>query len=179
MNQHSVFRSGLVWLALTLAAPLGAQTRQEAVPATPLTTPEGKAANNHIFAQQVVNEIMADNPDILAFALHSSLPGEKPGTPAQFCVASSMDLIGLKDEPGDVAVAAKDQLNIGLAPLGKITRLKVAVAFRSAAGQILGFCMISFPSKVDKLTAHARTLAILEILARKFPDQASLFKPVA
>jgi len=171
-------RASLVATALGFAmAQLGAQTRQEAVPTESSAKLEGKAANNHIFAQEVVNEVMADNPDILALALHSSPLGEKPGTEAQVCVASSLDKIGEKDSAGDIAVAAQDQLNIKLAPLGKITRLKVADAFRDGSGRILGYCMISFPNKMDKLTAHARTLAILELLARKFPDQASLFKP--
>lgn len=165
-------------MALALVAVrLGAQTRQETAP----TTPGGKKAENHIYAQQVVNEIMDANPDVLAMGLHSIPPGvdAKVGTKGQVCIASSLDLIGVVDSPGDLAVAAKDQVNIGRSGLGKITRMKVAAAFRDGSGNIIGYCMVSFPSDVDHLTAHTKTKKILDELAQKFPDQASLFKPTS
>jgi hypothetical protein len=150
-------------------------------PAAPVPSVPGKAADNHIYAQQLVREMMAQDPDLVAMALHSIPPGvrARPGEVGQVCIASTLDKIGEADSPDDLEVAAKDQVIIGLAPLGRIVRLKVAAAFRDRSGRILGYCMISFRKDVDPLTAHERADKILRELAARIPDSASLFRPTA
>src|SRR3954463_15823522 len=58
----------------------------------------GRAADNHIRAQQLVTEIMAANPGLVAAGLHC-VP---PGGDKQVIIASTLDVIGKPSDPEDI-----------------------------------------------------------------------------
>jgi hypothetical protein len=147
----------------------------------PVTAHLGKAADNHIHAQAVLNAVMAANPDLVAIGLHAVPPGidAPPGSPDSQIIAQSADEIGRKDAPIDLEPVKHDQILIYLAPLAGIPRMKVMVPLRDASQRIIGLAVLSFrPSPgMDKMKAHIRTDEILATFARNFPDKASLFLP--
>src|SRR5215472_9620059 len=63
--------------------------------------PLGKAADNAIYAQQLVNEQMAKHPELVVIGVHAAKPGAKKST----MIASNLDRIGKADDDDDLAVA--------------------------------------------------------------------------
>ena len=61
-----------------------------------------KAADNKIYAQQLVNEIMAAHPELLVVGFHAVAPGTKD----QKMIATNLDRVGKKDDDDDLAVFA-------------------------------------------------------------------------
>jgi hypothetical protein len=149
----------------------------------PTQAPWGKRADNMIWAQKVLNDIMAGAPDLAALGLHAVPPGVPalPGDPGQVVIAQVDDLIGKPDSPGDLEVAKKEMTKIFYAPLSGVMRLRVLAPLHDARGRTIGLAIFSFRTgpKVTPLSAHARATALLARMARQFPDQASLFRPVA
>src|SRR4051794_3482185 len=66
----------------------------------------GKAADNRILAQRLVNEQMAKHADLLVFGLHAIAPGAKEQT----MIACNLDRIGKKDDDDDVAVVTERKI---------------------------------------------------------------------
>src|SRR5260221_756351 len=114
MNPLRLFPGiGLAAMALALIVPPGgAQTA-----ALPAEAPLGKAADNKIYAQQLVNDLLAANGDLLAVGIHA-LP---PGGTEYMIVAHSRDLIGKKDSEADVEMIKNDQTIIGPETTGYTT----------------------------------------------------------
>jgi hypothetical protein len=137
-----------------------------------------KAADNKIYAQQLVNDLLTANKDLLAAGLHAIPPGSKEYE----IVAHSRDLIGKKDSEADVEMIMNDQTIIGPETTGYTTipRMVVHSALRDSKGKIVGLAVLSFrlETATTKLATHARAQAILDRLAQKIPDSAALFKPV-
>jgi hypothetical protein len=174
MNPLRLFPgAGVTAMALVLFAPLrGAQT---AAPSA--EPPLGKAVDNKIYAQQLVNDLLAANGDLLAVGLHAIPPG---GAEYQI-VAHSRDLIGKKDSEADVEMIKNDQTIIGPESTGYTTvpRMVVHAALRDRTGRIVGLAVLSFKLEAGttKLATHARAEALLKTLAGKIPDSAALFQP--
>jgi len=61
----------------------------------------GKAADNAIYAQQLVNEQMAKHPELLVLGMHAAKPGAKDS----HMIAANLDRIGKADDDDDLAVA--------------------------------------------------------------------------
>jgi hypothetical protein len=141
----------------------------------------GKAADNHIHAQAVLNAIMAANPDLVAIGLHAVPPGidTPPGSPDSQIIAQSADEIGRKDSPMDLEPVKLDQIRINLASLAGIMRMKVAAPLRDGSQRIIGLAVLSFrpAPDMDKMKAHMRADKILAEFARDFPNHDSLFLP--
>jgi hypothetical protein len=135
-----------------------------------------KAADNKIFAQKLVNEVMAANPDLMAIGLHAIPPG---GT-NQVVIAQTDDIIGKKDSAGDLEVTNLDQAKIYPATLGGKPRMKVMIAWHDGAGRKIGLAVLSFkPGEgVTALSAHIKAAKILDGLAVKIPNLAALFQPM-
>ena len=138
----------------------------------------GRAADNKIYAQQLVNELLVANSDLLAVGLHA-IP---PGTEDYVIVAHSRDLIGKKDSEADVQMIVEDKTVIGREAAGYTTepRMVVHSALRDCTGRVVGLAVLSFKLVGDtrKLAVHARAEAILSALAQKIPNAAALFKPI-
>jgi hypothetical protein len=135
-----------------------------------------KAADNKIFAQKLVTELTAANPDLMAIGLHGMPPGGKD----QVIIAQTDDIIGRKDSGGDLEVFNQDELKIYPGTLGGKPRMKVMVAYRDGAGQKLGLVVLSFKPGpgVTAFSVHVRTNAILAEIAKKVPNAAALYQPL-
>lgn len=149
-------------------AHLGAQT------ATVRT--EIKAADNRIYAQRLVRDLMAENPDLVGVGLHAIPPG---GTGYEI-VGQMRDIIGRKSSEDDLEIIKQDATRIYPDTLGDAPRMKALAPLRDRSGQIIGLAALSFKRGpgVTKLTVHARLDAILADLATRIPDRAALFKPI-
>src|SRR3989442_474276 len=60
----------------------------------------GKAADNKIYAQTLVNELMAARSDLIIVGVHARAPGEKEAKK----IATNEDKVGRLDEPDDLMV---------------------------------------------------------------------------
>ena len=156
-----------IFAAVTL--PVHAQT-------TPAPVEKlGKAAENKIYAQQLVNEMMAANPDLLDVGIHAVRPGETD----LYIIADAMDIIGRKDKPNNLDMMNRDQTIIEPRSLGQLQRMAVHTPLRNSSGEIIGLVVFSFKrgEGIDKLTAYVRSTTLLAQLARKVTDPAGLFRP--
>jgi iron complex outermembrane receptor protein len=142
------------------------------------TTPEptwGKAADNKIYAQQLVNELMAKYPELVVVGLHATAPGAKTET----MIATNLDRVGKQDDDDDIAVAQEHKTV--LAPNAKDPhKFEVQVPLKDAAGNYLGGAagfVFKYNPGDNEVQLHIKALAIRDELARKTPDLAALLKP--
>ena len=120
-------RTVLVSFSLSLAAISGLRAAE-----TPADPSWGKAVDNHILAQKLVNELMAKNPDLLVIGLHATKPGAKDQT----MIATNLDRIGKADDDDDKAVSVEHK--IILAPnLKESNKFEVQVWLKDANGKQL------------------------------------------
>ena len=135
-----------------------------------------KAADNKIFAQQLVVQLMAASPDLLGVGLHA-IP---PHGSAYVIVAQMRDIIGTKSSADDLEIIQQDATRIYPATLGDQPRMKALAPLRDRSGQIIGLAALSFKRgpETTKLAVHARLDAILQELSTRIPDRATLFHPV-
>jgi hypothetical protein len=155
-----------------LAAAFGPQA------AAPSAEPAyGKAADNKIYAQQLVRELVARNPDLGGAGLHAIPPGGKDYE----IVAQLRDLIGKKSSADDLDVINRDATKIYPFVIDGSPRFSALAPLRDRAGTIIGLAVLSFHRRpgVDKLTVHTRLEAILADLATRIPDRAALFRPIS
>ncbi len=111
--------------SLLAAGLIAAGIPPQAMLAAPATAQHiyEKAADNHVFAQVLVNQLMAANPDLLSVGIHARPPG---GGPYQV-VAHSQDLIGKHDDEIDAEIIKGDQTVLGIETVGKTTVLRMVV----------------------------------------------------
>lgn len=132
-----------------------------------------KAADNKIYAQFLVNELMSANHDLLVVGLHAVAPKATDET----MIASNLDRIGKKDDYDDIAVATLRKTI--LAPnLKEPDKFEVQVPLKDAKGNVIGATGLVFKYHQgdDEIKLHARALSIRDELAQKIPDLAALFK---
>ena len=133
----------------------------------------GKAADNAIYAQKLVNEIMAKHPELAVIGMHAPAPGKKEST----MIASNLDRIGKADDEDDLAVANEHKTI--LAPNMKDpAKFEVAVPLMNASGKVIGSISAVFKYKAgdDELKMHAAALAIRDALAKRIPSAGALFE---
>ncbi|MDB6092406.1 MAG: hypothetical protein JWN85_5190 [Gammaproteobacteria bacterium] len=134
----------------------------------------GKAADNAIFAQTLVNDAMAKHPELLVIGMHAPKPGSKGST----MIASNLDRIGKKDDDDDLAVS-RERKTILAPNLKEPTKFEVAVPLQDASGKVIGSLstVFKYAAGDDEVKMHAAAVAIRNDLAKKTPDVAALFKP--
>ena len=135
-----------------------------------------KAADNHIFAQTLVNDTMAANPDLVVIGLHAVAPGAKDET----MIATNLDRVGKKDDDDDVAVATERKTI--LAPnLKDSSRFEVQVPLKDSSGAIVGAIGLVFKYHAgdDEVALHVKALAIRDNIAKQVSGLADLFKPTS
>jgi hypothetical protein len=133
----------------------------------------GTAADSRIYAQILVNETMAANPDLLAMGIHATLPGTRELN----LIACSRDPIGIKS--GDDAVASASERKTILGPSAEVSGgFEVVLPLKAAPGRIIGALGLVFRRMPgdDEVKLHARALAIRKALAAKIPSTPSLFR---
>jgi iron complex outermembrane receptor protein len=136
--------------------------------------PLGTAAQNAIYAQTLVNEILAKHPELVVVGMHAA----KPGSRESHLIAANLDRIGKRDDEDDLAVAHERKTI--LAPnLKDPTRFEVAVPLKDATETVIGSLSVVFKygAGVDEVRMHAAAVAIRDELAGKIATVAVLFKP--
>lgn len=134
----------------------------------------GKAADNHILAQQLVNEMMAQNKDLVVVGLHVT----PPGTDVQRMVASNLDRIGKEDDDDDIAVF-KERKTI-LCPNAKDPhKFEVQVPLMDVTGKVIGTCGFVFKYQAgdDEVALHRRALELQAWVKAWTPSLEALLKP--
>jgi hypothetical protein len=134
----------------------------------------GKAADNAIYAQTLVNETLQKHPELVVIGLHAVKPGSKKST----MVAANLDRIGKQDDEDDLAVS-RERKTILAPNLKDPGRFEVAVPLQDATGKVIGSLSTVFKYKAgdDEVKMHAAAVAIRDDLAKKTPNAAALFKP--
>jgi|SRR5882757_7644677 len=134
----------------------------------------GKAADNAIFAQTLVNEQMGKHPELLVLGMHAP----KPGTKDSHMIASNLDRIGKDDDEDDLAVA-RERKTILAPNMKEPDKFEVAVPLKDASGKVIGSLstVFKYAAGDDEVKMHQAALAIRDEVARKIPSVAALFKP--
>lgn len=173
MKHHpNLHRSGLgllcaAWFAVSL--PLTA-------PAADSSANWTKAADNHILAQKLVNELMAQNSDLVVVGLHVT----PPGASVERMVASNLDRIGKEDDDDDIAVC-KERKTI-LCPNAKEPhKFEVQVPLMDTTGAVIGTCGFVFRYNAgdDEIELHRKALALRAWIKERTPSLGALLQPAA
>ncbi|MFI5336224.1 MAG: hypothetical protein ACHQ5A_05550 [Opitutales bacterium] len=128
----------------------------------------GLAADNHIYAQKLVRELMAANPHLVAAGLHC-VP---PGGDRQVIIASTLNVIGKPSDPEDVLHGTTT-----IAPSAKAPKLGIMLPLHDRAGKELGSLALQFKYRAgeDQVKYFAEATAIRDQVAQKIPNLAALF----
>jgi hypothetical protein len=128
----------------------------------------GLATDNKIRAQQLVNEIMAANPGLVAAGMHC-VP---PGGDKQAIIASTLNVIGKPSDPEDVLRGSTV-----IAPSMKAPKLGIMLPLHDSAGKEIGSLALQFKFQPgeDQVKYFAAAIAIRDRVARQIPDLAGLF----
>jgi hypothetical protein len=131
----------------------------------------GLAADNKIFAQKLVNQIMIANPTLLTAGMHC-VP---PGGDRQTIIASTLDVIGKPSDPEDVDVGAKGFTQIN--PNLKIPKLGIMLPLHDRSGKLIGALALAFKYREgeDQVKYFAEATAIRDRVAKDIPSLADLF----
>jgi hypothetical protein len=134
----------------------------------------GKAADNAIYAQTLVNEQMAKHSELLVLGMHAAKPGAKDS----HMIAANLDRIGKADDEDDLAVA-QERKTILAPNLKEPTKFEVAVPLKDTNGKVIGSLstVFRYAAGDDEVKMHAAALAIRDEMAKKIPSVAALFKP--
>ena len=134
----------------------------------------GKAADNAIYAQTLVNEQMAKHPELLVLGMHAPKPGAKDS----HMIAANLDCIGKADDEDDLAVA-QERKTILAPNVKEPTKFEVAVPLKDASGKVIGSLstVFKYAAGDDEVKMHTAALAIRDEMAKKIPNVAALFKP--
>ena len=135
-----------------------------------------KAADNKIYAQQLVNALMAAHPELLVIGMH----GVKPGAAESHMIASNLDRINKRDDDDDVGVATEHK-TICAPNLKETFKFEVLMPMKDASGKTLdaaiGF-VFRYQAGDDEVKMHAKAVEIRDGLARQIPSYEALFNPV-
>jgi hypothetical protein len=136
--------------------------------------PLGKATDNAIYAQKLVNEQMAKHPELVVLGMHAPKPGAKDST----MIAANVDRIGKADDDDDLAVA-RERKTILAPNLKEPTKFEVAVPLKDASGKVIGSLstVFKYAAGDDEVKLHAAAVAIRDDIAKQTPNVAALFKP--
>lgn len=137
-------------------------------------TKYGRAADNKIFAQILVSNMKANNPELLAMGLHAVVPGTKE----QKIIACTDDSIGKPDSSGDIEVTTLGKTVIISNTLGEAKRYKILTPLKDVHGATIGMAVFSFKrdENIDMVKALAIGLAFVDQLAARIQSLPDLFQ---
>jgi iron complex outermembrane receptor protein len=134
-----------------------------------------KAADNKIYAQKLVNDLMAAHPELLVVGLH----GVAPGATEERMIASNLDRVGKKDDDDDVGVSTEHK-TICAPNLKETNKFEVLMPLKDATGSVLdaavGF-VFKYKAGDDEVKMHALAVSLRDELAGRLPSYADLFRP--
>jgi hypothetical protein len=127
----------------------------------------GLAADNKIFAQTLVNQIMAENPNLVSVGIHC-VP---PGGDAQSIVASTLNVIGKKSDPEDILHGSTV-----ISPHPRLPKLGIMLPLHDRDGHDLGSLALSFKfqSGEDQVKFFAQATVIRDRIAPEIASLAAL-----
>jgi len=165
-------------LAILAAAALGLTTsRMPAQTAEPGDNPAHwrKAADNRIYAQQLVNEVMAKHKDLKVVGIHLT----PPGTKQQQLVACNLDRINKWDDDDDKAIVEAHQIILG-PNLKDPTKYEVLIPLKDKAGNQIGALglVFNYHAGESELKMHEKATVIRDDIAAKTGSLDALLKPV-
>lgn len=134
----------------------------------------GKAADNHIFAQKLVNDILSGHPDLKVVGLHAVPPGAKD----EVLIACNLDRIGKKDDDDDIAVATQRQ-SILSPNLTDPTKFEVQLPLFDIAHRVIGSTgfVFNYHEGDDQIDLLKQATSIRDSIAYALPDKDALFAP--
>src|SRR5882672_12496083 len=110
-------------------------------------------ADNHIYAQKLVNEIMSAHPGLVAAGMHCvPAGGEK-----QAIIASTLNVIGKPSDPEDILHGSTV-----IAPSAKAPKLGIMLPLHDRAGKEIGSLALQFKYQAgeDQVKPFAEATAI-------------------
>lgn len=135
-------------------------------------TPIDASIPQNTFAQKLVDQALASNPDIVIIAMHVPAPTNK----AYPIIASNIGRIGKKADEDDMEVitTAKPRLEVN----DSGDRFESEGALRDAKGTVIGALGVVFPYKKgqDQAPLHARAEAIRAGMAKQIVTPEKLFE---
>jgi hypothetical protein len=167
--------------ALTVAGMIGPLSSSANAPAAP---PHNKPHNwvapeYKIYAQQLADEVMRDNPELLSITLQGTPPGQDK-TYTMFA-GSFPERIGQASDPDDIMVidTAITILDPRWNRKDPIRKFIVMLPLEDAQATPIGLAVIVFrnPLGINKSNGEylAKAQAIMDRLRTRIPDKAALF----
>lgn len=173
-TQMNVFRAVVLMAAGSLLPVCLPALRAESSPAEKATWT--KAADNRIYAQQLVNATMAVHPELLVIGMHAV----RPGTSGSHMIASNLDRINKHDDEDDIGVATEHK-TICAPNQTETFKFEVLMPMKDASGKTLnaaiGF-VFRYKAGDDEIKMHAKAVEIRDALARQIPNFGALFNPI-
>jgi hypothetical protein len=134
-----------------------------------------KAADNHIVAQKIVNEMMAAHPELLIMGIHGTAPGATTGT----MIATNLDRVGKVSDEDDSAVADDHRIILEISKTDP-NRYEVLIWMKDATGRELD-AAVGFVFKYKKgesdVAMLTKGVALRDELAHKITSWEALFAP--
>lgn len=171
-------------MAVTLLAWIHGPVAAAADSAAPARVkPHNWVAPEHkLHAQQLVDDVMRDNPELLSLTLQGTPPGSD-GTYTMFA-GSFPERIGQASDPDDIMVIDK-KITI-LDPRWNrndpVRKFIVMMPLEDARATPVGLAVIVFrnPIGINKSNVEflAKAQTIVDRLRPRIPDKTALFKPV-
>jgi hypothetical protein len=136
--------------------------------------PNGKAADNRIYAQSLVNQLLARRPDLMIAGLHGIPAGSKD----EIMLACNLDHIGNPDTDLDKASGLE---HMTLLEPKTPEKFEMTLPLLDAAGGYIGAVVLIFkraPGE-SELDLYRKGLKVRDGLAKQIPTFAALFVPTA
>jgi len=126
-----------------------------------------------IYAQELVDLTVGQNPDLLVVVMHVT----PPKSPNNVIIASNIGRIGKAGDEDDMRVINTGKPNLEVAHGGQ--RYEVELVLRDAAGETIGALGLIWPHKPgqDKAPFEKKAETIRDALARRILNAANLMDP--
>lgn len=141
---------------------------------TPAEGPYGKAADNKIYAQKLVDDVDKANPDVVVFTLHAVAPGATES----HIIACTIDVIGKADSAVDKSRFAGRETVLAV-KLSEPQKYKAYLPMKDASGNVIGLMSALFKNEPgnDEIHYCTRAVTIRNDVAKRIPNVAALFAP--
>ncbi len=175
MRKHSAVICAASLIALGLASAVAQETRDQAVAGMRHVDPKEldptytKAAP---FAQKLVEEALANHPEVILIAIHAQPPGHK-----NLIVASNFGRIGKIGDEDDLRCIRTGKSNLELNSTGK--HFEDELILMDGSGKTIGALGVVFNYKpgVDKGALAKIADQVRDEMKAKLPSESVLFGP--
>jgi len=133
----------------------------------------GARPSAKIYAQELIDRMVASYPDVLVMAMHVTPPKSADNV----IIASNIGRVGKKADPDDLRVIQTGAPNLAVNEAGD--RFEVELLLRDANARSIGALGIVFPytAGTDRAALQKRAEVIRDQLARRISHAANLLEP--